>query len=1260
MHPQDQSQKTAWHLVLIFVLLTLGILAAGYLYYRNIREHEYLATILVVVLMLAAWANVASIWRRQRADFYRRQYEAEIERHALEKHHAFLTKYANDIILLLDENLTIQDANDRALSAYGYTRRELFALNARSLHAPESRDAFATQIEILRREGTALVETVHQRKDGTRFPVEISSRVIHVDDEVFYQSIMRDITQRKLAEHAMLESEARFRAVFEKAGIGIALTEPGGRFLETNPRLQAMLGYTAEELRQSSFEMLDHPDERRLDMNTTGEGNQERLDDQSRMERRYLHKDGHVVWARLTSTVIYDAGGKPQYGLSMVMDITKRKRGEAVQSAIYEISEAANTTENPADLYRSIHRALSALMPAQNFYIALYDAARDLISFPYFVDQFDEIPAPRKPGRTLTAYVLRTGRPLLASPKIFEELVSAGEVEMLGAPSLDWLGVPLKAEDRVIGVMAVQSYTEGVRFGKEEMEILSFVSNQVALATERKQAEEALRQSETRYRRLVEQLPAVTYVVPLDDSGSAPYISPQIESILGYPVDELRHRAPGLWDSLIHPDDREATMRNFRRCFSERKAFVAEYRVFSRKGTIVWMRDEAVVVQDETGAPLCMQGLLFDITDRKQAETELYHSRQMLQLVLDTIPQRVFWKDRSLRYLGCNRSFANDAGLDDPDAILGRTDFELSWAQSANNYRADDSAVMDGDLPRINFEEAQIRTNGELLWLRTSKVPLHDRAGNVIGVLGTYDDITARKQQEESLRKLLRAVEQTDEVIFMTEVDGTITFVNPAFEKVYGYTSGEVLGKTPRVIKSGTRAPEYYRQFWAELLAGKSVRGEQINKSKDGRQVWVEGSVNPVFGSEGTIVGFIAVQEDITSRKKAEEERGNLEAQVMQMQKMESIGTLAGGIAHDFNNILGIILGHCSLLLRVINDPVRVNKSLESIDKAVQRGASLVRQILTFARKTDVQFQPVRLADVITELVKMLEETFPKTISFEVTLENKAAVIDADKTQLHQTFLNLCVNARDAMANGGTISVTMDQFSGAALRDRFPDASADCYERVRVGDTGCGMDEQTRSRIFEPFFTTKSHGKGTGLGLAVVYGIIKSHHGFIDVESELGKGTSFSLFFPLPGAQMENQVDGAAGAKDDVPGGSETVLVVEDEEMLRDLLSGLLRAKGYTVLTAADGQEAVKTYDEHWREIAVIVTDMGLPRKGGADASAEMRKINPSARIIMASGYVEPQVKTGLMSDGARAFIQKPYVPAEVLRIVRTVIDEKE
>ena len=206
----------------------------------------------------------------------------------------------------------------------------------------------------------------------------------------------------------------------------------------------------------------------------------------------------------------------------------------------------------------------------------------------------------------------------------------------------------------------------------------------------------------------------------------------------------------------------------------------------------------------------------------------------------------------------------------------------------------------------------------------------------------------------------------------------------------------------------------------------------------------------PVFGTEGTIVGFIAVQEDITSRKKAEEERRNLEAQVMQMQKMESIGTLAGGVAHDFNNILGIILGHCSLITRVISDPVRVTKSVDAINKAVQRGASLVRQILTFARKTDVQFEQVRLGDVITEFVKMLEETFPKTISFEVSLENKAAVIDADKTQLHQTLLNLCVNARDAMPNGGNdLDHDGSVLREPALRERFPDASADCYERVQ-------------------------------------------------------------------------------------------------------------------------------------------------------------------------------------------------------------------
>jgi two-component system cell cycle sensor histidine kinase/response regulator CckA len=227
------------------------------------------------------------------------------------------------------------------------------------------------------------------------------------------------------------------------------------------------------------------------------------------------------------------------------------------------------------------------------------------------------------------------------------------------------------------------------------------------------------------------------------------------------------------------------------------------------------------------------------------------------------------------------------------------------------------------------------------------------------------------------------------------------------------------------------------------------------------------------------------------------------------------------------------------------------------------------------------------------------------------------------------------------------------------LHERFPDASATCYERVRVMDSGSGIDEQTRRRIFEPFFTTKGHGKGTGLGLAVVYGIIKSHHGFIDVESEVGKGTTFSLYFPLPGVQMENAAERTDGEEDAVAGGQETVLVVEDEDMLRDLLSGLLRAKGYTVLAAADGEEAVRSYEQHWKEIAVVVTDMGLPRISGAAAFAEMRMINPSARIILASGYIEPQIKAGLLSDGARTFIQKPYVPAEVLRTIRTIIDEK-
>jgi nitrogen-specific signal transduction histidine kinase len=404
------------------------------------------------------------------------------------------------------------------------------------------------------------------------------------------------------------------------------------------------------------------------------------------------------------------------------------------------------------------------------------------------------------------------------------------------------------------------------------------------------------------------------------------------------------------------------------------------------------------------------------------------------------------------------------------------------------------------------------------------------------------------------------------------------------------------------------------------------------------------------------VSGFIAVQNDITDRKRAEEERKGLEAQLLQAQKIESIGTLAGGIAHDFNNILGIILGHATLLDRMCNDPSTFLRSRDAIVSAVQRGAGLVKQILTFARKTEIMFEQVDVNETIQDLVRMLQETFPKTVSFSLTLSRDIVAINADRTQVHQTLLNLCVNARDAMPDGGLITINTEQVPAAELRRRFAEARAHHYVRISVSDTGTGMDDVTRQRIFEPFYTTKPTGKGTGLGLAVVDGIMRSHQGFIDVRSAIGFGTTFFLYFPLD--MSRNKISEEVTEQAAIPaGGKETILVVEDEEELLALIRTLLESAGYCVIPAMDGESALRVFQERRSDIALVISDIGLPHVSGAEVFRQMRRIDPEVRSILVSGYFEPEAKSQLMKAGAAGFMQKPYIPAEVLAKVREVLD---
>jgi CheY-like chemotaxis protein len=326
------------------------------------------------------------------------------------------------------------------------------------------------------------------------------------------------------------------------------------------------------------------------------------------------------------------------------------------------------------------------------------------------------------------------------------------------------------------------------------------------------------------------------------------------------------------------------------------------------------------------------------------------------------------------------------------------------------------------------------------------------------------------------------------------------------------------------------------------------------------------------------------------------------------------------------------------------------------INQAVERGAELVKQILTFARKTDVVYGLVNINVMVKELKSMLSETFPRTITIASELGGDVPEITADTTQVHQAILNICVNARDAMPAGGKLILRTHAGSRSEVSSYFPEATSERYVRVSISDTGAGMDESTRQRIFEPFFTTKAKGKGTGLGLSVVYGVVKNHNGFVRVDSEIGRGTTFHLYFPAP-IRFVQPVEKTQGSLVDIPGGSESILIVEDEEPLLNVLAGLLKSKGYRVYVAHDGFEAVETYEEHHNDIAVVVSDLGLPKMTGQDAFLRMKSVNPRVKVIFGTGYLDPELKTELLNLGAKGFLAKPYSQDELLKRIRDLID---
>jgi two-component system cell cycle sensor histidine kinase/response regulator CckA len=785
------------------------------------------------------------------------------------------------------------------------------------------------------------------------------------------------------ASRALRESEQRYRELVSHMPNGV-LVHQKGQIVFVNPYLLSVIGCTFEEIVGKTVLDFVHPEDRRA----VGRNMALRLANKEAAqgyEARVATKQGEwrtvVIQAK---NIVYD--DEPAI-LSVLSDITEKKRSEKIQDAVYKISEAAQMAGSLPELYHSIHQIISGLMRAENFYIALFDPANRLLSFPYFVDEFDPPPATRGLENGLTEYVLRTGVPLLATPEILDALEKRDEIELIGAPSIDWLGVPLKIREKTIGVLVVQTYSPGLRYGQDEMNILIFVSNQVAMAIERKQAESSLRRSEQKNRAVLSAIPDLMFL--LDKSGVfLDYKSERSSDLITSPGKFLGHRV----SEVLPPVLAELTMRNIGLVLRTRQLQVFEYEV----------------------------------------------------------------------------------------EINGR----------------------------LQYEEARCALCG------------------------------------------------SDEVLV--------------------------------VIRNIT-------------------------------------------------------------------EKRRLEQQVLQSQKMESLGTLAGGIAHDFNNILAGILGYASFLKAKLSPDHEFFKYVDTIERSAVRAADLTSKLLAFTRSDKVNHRPLSINKLVRETLEIIGHTIDKSIRIETSLDDSLPTIMGDAGQIQQVVMNLCVNARDAMGNGGVLSIVSEM---AVFRKVDPlvaeGAGPGSYVKMIVSDSGAGMDKDVLSRIFDPFFTTKATGQGSGLGLSVVYGIVKGHEGFITVNSRPGQGSKFNVFFPVSGKPETSDLI----LTEPLRGRDELIFVVDDEKDIRSFIKEVLQSSGYRVLLAANGDQAVEVYKKRGRDIALVILDMVMPGMAGEEAFLKMKEINPHILALLSTGYSQDRRVSEILNKGVKGFIQKPYDFNRLLAKLRQILDQ--
>ena len=762
--------------------------------------------------------------------------------------------------------------------------------------------------------------------------------------------------------------------------------------------------------------------------------------------------------------------------------------------------------------------------------------------------------------------------------------------------------------------------------------------------SEQRRAHEALKLNEAKFRSLVNHIPDAVWTA--NQAGEQLFLSGNAEQIYGYTLEELRAGGRSLGFDRIHPEDAPRVLGAWQNLFERRERFEAECRYTRKDGRQIWILVRASAIYEKDGQWVA-DGITSDITERKRAEEALRSSEARFQLVARATNDVVWDWDLTNNLIWWGSAFQTLFGY-------GPEEIEPTIHSWTNRLHEEDLARVVEKIHAVIDQGEQLwsdeyrfrRKDGSYAFIYDRGFVIRDAAGHPLRVIGAMQDMTERRKAEEQIRAQARLLDLAGDAIIVRNLNHELLYWNYGAERIYGWSAAEVRGR--RITDLVFRDTKQFEAAQTELLDKGEWKGELKQFARNGREVIVSTRWTLVRDDAGQPASVLVISSDITENKR-------LENQFLRAQRMESIGTLAGGVAHDLNNILAPIMMSAPLLRMQELPDADFERLVDTIEVNAQRGSDIVRQLLAFGRGIEGERVVVQPRHMIREMSKMARETFPKNINILSEVADNLWPIRGDPTHLHQILLNLCINARDAMPSGGTLRITaenqtIDEHYAAQNVETKPGP----YILLKVADTGHGIPRDIMDKIFDPFFTTKEVGKGTGLGLATVMGIIKSHGGVISVSSEIGKGTSFNILLPaLPGAAAPEE----DGPRQILPKGEgETVLVVDDEPGILAATVQLLRTQNYQVLVASDGAEALAVFSKNRDRVQVILTDVMMPEMDGLSLARVVRKISPNLTIIASSGLERDARFEELRALGVNTFLTKPYSAEKLLKILRQVL----